>query len=53
MKPNIKKTKHLPIGTQWKLQHANIASLELNLNGIPIEVKDEKRLGVKLDQYFS
>ena len=33
MKPNITKTKHLLIGTHQKLRHANISSLELNLNG--------------------
>ena len=53
MKPNITKAKHLLIGTHQKLRHANISSLELNLNGVPIEeVKDEKLLGVKLDKYL-
>ena len=36
MKPNITKTKHLLIGTHQKLRHANVSSLELNLNGVPI-----------------
>ncbi|CAB4029966.1 Hypothetical predicted protein, partial [Paramuricea clavata] len=54
MKPNITKTKHLLIGTHQKLRHANISSLELNQNGVPIEeVKDEKLLGVKLNKYLS
>lgn len=54
MRPNFKITKQLLIGTHQKLRHANMSSLELKLNGIPIEkVKNEKLLGLKLDQYLS
>ena len=54
MKPNIKKTKHLLIGTHQKLRHASISSLKLNLNGTAVEqAVNEKILGVKLDRNLS
>ena len=54
MKPNIKKTKHLLIGTHQKLRHASTSSLKLNLNGTSIErVENEKLLGIKLDRNLS
>ena len=49
MVPNTKKTKHLLIATQRKLEHANNPTLNLHLNGNRIEeAKDEKLLGIKI-----
>jgi len=54
MLPNTKKTKHLLIATQRKLEHANNPTLDLHLNGNRIEeAKDEKLLGVKIDKHIS
>ena len=49
MVPNTKKTKHLLIATQQKLEHTNNPTLNLHLNGNRIEEpKDEKLLGIKI-----
>ena len=54
IKPNIKKTKHLLIGTHQKLRYASISSLKLNLNGTAVEeAVNEKLLGVKHDRNLS
>ena len=53
MVPNTKKTKHLLIATRQKLEHAKNPTLNLHLNGNPIEeAKDEKLLGVKIDKHI-
>ena len=50
MKPNIKKTKHLLIGTHQKLRHASISSLKRNSVE---EAVNEKLLGIKLERNLS
>lgn len=54
MVPNTKKTKHMIIGTVQKLLLSGNPSLDLSLRGTPIEeAKDEKLLGVKIDNHLN